>query len=256
MSTNGHSEPIKVVTEPKVYLVSRPTFIMPPHYEWGDGQGEGTDAEKLVEFAGRLCYDSFGKGRPSKAFHDNLYESGHGSVYEHPTFSFLVEHVSRTYTHEMVRHRAGFAYSQRSQRFVDESESEFVLPAEITDPEDIALWEESVRHSIKTYRALCESLDVKFKGANLEMARKRVRGAARSVLLNCVTTKIEITGNARAIYNVLIMRGSKHAEIEIRRVSILLHRLLMPEMPSLFSHLSVEEVGTGGFGLESDRSKL
>lgn len=248
--------PIKVVSQPRVQLTSRPSFIMPKGYEWGEGQGEGTDAEKLVEFKGRLCYDSFGKGRPSAAFHDNLYESGHGSVYEHPNFSFVVEDVSRTYTHEMVRHRAGFAYSQRSQRFVDESESEFVRPAEITDLADIELWETAVRHSISLYRQLSKSLDVKFESANFEMKRKRVRGAARSVLLGCVSTKIGITGNARALYNMLIMRGSKHAEIEIRRVSLLLHQLLLPEFPSLFKHLRVVEVGTGGHGIESDREKL
>ncbi len=93
----------------------------------------GYGAQFLCEMAGRLCYMSFGAPRPggNKAYLDRIRESGHGSVLEHPTWSFIFCSTSRSLTHELVRHRVGKAYSQLSQRYCDESVAEYVVPPEL-----------------------------------------------------------------------------------------------------------------------------
>ena len=95
--------------------------------------GESTDGERLAEFAGRLCYMSQRNpaSRTTRDYLENIKKQGHGSVLEHANYSLLLEGVSRSLTHELVRHRAGFAYSQLSQRYVDESEASFVMPPAI-----------------------------------------------------------------------------------------------------------------------------
>lgn len=88
------------------------------------------DGEILVEVAGRICYMSFERGRPHGDYIKNILSSGHGSVLEHTTINLLVTGVSRSFTHELVRHRAGAGFSQLSQRYVDESKCQFVVPPE------------------------------------------------------------------------------------------------------------------------------
>jgi len=116
-------------TEPVVTLLSRPSFTMPEHLAVSL-IGESTDGEQLAEFAGRLCYMSQHNPakRETREYLENIKKQGHGSVLEHANYSLLFEGVSRSLTHELVRHRAGFAYSQLSQRYVDESEASFVVP--------------------------------------------------------------------------------------------------------------------------------
>ena len=86
--------------------------------------------EHLAEVAGRVCYMSFAKPRPggNQAYLDHILEVGHGSVLEHAVWNFVFTGVSRSLTHELIRHRAGFGYSQLSQRYVDESVAEYVEP--------------------------------------------------------------------------------------------------------------------------------
>src|SRR5688572_10027416 len=117
---------------PLVTVLARPVFAEPAHLkvQW---QGDSTDGERLAEFAGRLCYMSQRNpaNRSTREYLENIKKQGHGSVLEHATYSLLLEGVSRSLTHELVRHRAGFAYSQLSQRYVDESEACFVVPPAI-----------------------------------------------------------------------------------------------------------------------------
>src|SRR5512147_556532 len=116
-------------TDPVLTLLARPSFTSPDHLpvSW---IGESTDGERLAEFAGRLCYMSQGNPakRSTRDYIENIKRQGHGSVLEHANYSILLEGVSRSLTHELVRHRAGFAYSQLSQRYVDESDAAFVIP--------------------------------------------------------------------------------------------------------------------------------
>ena len=90
------------------------------------GQDQGTSQERLIECAGRVCYDSYAKGRDSKAYHEHIMDVDHGSVTEHASLSYFLSGVSRGLTHELVRHRVGVAISQRSTRYVDENESEWI----------------------------------------------------------------------------------------------------------------------------------
>lgn len=94
------------------------------------GKEDSTDGMNVMETAGRICYMSFSSPRPggSVAYLNNILESGHGSVTEHVSYSFIIHGTSRSLTHEHVRHRAGWAYSQLSQRFVGERHVRFVVP--------------------------------------------------------------------------------------------------------------------------------
>ncbi|MDU6092992.1 MAG: FAD-dependent thymidylate synthase, partial [Staphylococcus lugdunensis] len=98
-------------------------------------KGNATEAEHLVEASGRLCYMSFGEQnqspRNTNEYIMNLIVQGHESVLEHLNWTFLITGVSRAFTHQLVRHRAGFSYSQLSQQYHDESEAEFVVPIEV-----------------------------------------------------------------------------------------------------------------------------
>src|SRR3954467_9104269 len=106
--------------EPVISIVARPTFVGPAHLpvNW---IGESTDGERLAEFAGRLCYMTQHNPakRDTREYLANIKKPGHGRVLDDPHSSVLPEGVSRSLTHELVRHRAGFAYSQLSQRYVD-----------------------------------------------------------------------------------------------------------------------------------------
>src|SRR5262245_15431212 len=123
-------------SEPVISVLARPTFVGPEHLpvNW---IGESTDGERLAEFAGRLCYMSQHNPakRDTREYLENIKKQGHGSVLEHATYSLLFEGVSRSLTHELVRHRAGFAYSQLSQRYVDESQAAFVIPPAVIGDE-------------------------------------------------------------------------------------------------------------------------
>ncbi|MGH7690422.1 MAG: FAD-dependent thymidylate synthase, partial [Gemmatimonadaceae bacterium] len=145
---------------PRVTLLAHPTFAEPAHLpvEW---QGESTDGERLAEFAGRLCYMSQHNPakRATREYLENIKKQGHGSVLEHANYSILLEGVSRSLTHELVRHRAGFAYSQLSQRYVDESHAAFVVPPAIIGDETLEqAWRTQVEAAQQTYVFLVEQL--------------------------------------------------------------------------------------------------
>src|SRR5205085_4420758 len=118
-------------------------------------------SEVLCETAGRICYLSFAKPRPggNAAYLHNIKESGHGSVLEHAVWNLLVTGISRSLTHELIRHRAGFGYSQLSQRYVDESVAEYVEPDLIAaDPETHAVFLDAIGHAHAAYMRLAEQL--------------------------------------------------------------------------------------------------
>src|SRR6187401_699078 len=121
--------PVVVLREPTISVLARPQFAEPSHLpvHW---TGEATDGERLAEYAGRLCHMSQGNqaGRSTREYLENIKKQGHGSVLEHATYSLLLEGVSRSLTHDLVRHRVGFAYSQVSSRYVDEDDIRFVMP--------------------------------------------------------------------------------------------------------------------------------
>jgi thymidylate synthase (FAD) len=172
-------------TEPKITVLARPQFAEPPHLPvtW---LGDATDGERLAEFAGRLCYMSQRNpaGRSTRDYLENIKRQGHGSVLEHASYSLLLEGVSRSLTHELVRHRAGTAMSQLSQRYVDESEAHFVVPPAIIG--DAALegaWRAQIEAAQATYVALVEQLMERYRWVDDKVHRRKMaREAARGVL--------------------------------------------------------------------------
>lgn len=135
---------MKVITSPTVYMVGKQTvqsdqlnqFLADHGVSWSSDSEVG--AEVLTETAGRVCYMSFAKPRPggNAAYLSHIKEAGHGSIAEHGVWNLLITGVSRSLTHELVRHRAGWAYSQLSQRYVDESVAEYVVPIDLQNQID------------------------------------------------------------------------------------------------------------------------
>lgn len=130
---------MKIITDPSVYLLSKQTlqqgeldrFLADHGVSWASDSGVA--AEVVTETAGRVCYMSYAKPRPggNAAYLAHIKETGHGSVLEHGVWTLLFTGLSRSLSHELVRHRAGWAYSQLSQRYVDESVAEYVGPPDL-----------------------------------------------------------------------------------------------------------------------------
>lgn len=257
----------RIIREPSVRLVGRLTIDEAELDGFLADEGVAswrTDAEvageKLVEVAGRLCYKSYAKPRPggNAAYLGHILEVGHGSVIEHAVYNFIITGVSRSFTHELVRHRAGFAYSQRSQRFVDEKECSFVEPDPIADdPELHRIWLDAALAAHSAYARLAEGLTAKF--AHIEdrtLRRKRAREAARSILPNATETQIFVTANARALRHFIEARGDASADAEIRKVAIALLRILQVESPNLFGDYRIVDLGAGGQSATTPHRKV
>ena len=229
-------------TEPVLTLLSRPSFTMPDHLavSW---IGDSTDGERLAEFAGRLCYMSQHNPakRATREYLENIKKQGHGSVLEHANYSILLEGVSRSLTHELVRHRAGFAYSQLSQRYVDESQASFVIPPAVAGDDALeGVWRAQVEQAQAVYVDLVAKLMERYGWvADKVHRRKMAREAARAVLPNATETKIVVTANARAWRTMLELRSSEGAELEIRRMAVAVLRLLKQEAPGFFSDFEI-----------------
>lgn len=249
-----HGSGVRVVLEPTVYLVGHQVVDQDAVADFLDDHGMAweTDTEqggeRLCEVAGRVCYMSFGKGRKTnQEYLGNIIGVGHGSVLEHAIWNFVVTGVSRSLTHELIRHRAGFGYSQLSQRYVDESEADYVEPPSIAeDPELHAIWIESIAQAQSAYRRLVDGLAAKFSDVEqATLRRKMARQAARSVLPNACETKIFVTANARALRHFIELRGDEHADTEIRMLAIKILRLMQQAAPNIFGDYEVVRIADG-----------
>jgi thymidylate synthase (FAD) len=244
---------MQVLRAPTVTLIARPQFLAPDHMpvQW---QGEATDGERLAEFAGRVCYMSQRNPaqRSTAEYLENIKKQGHGSVLEHSVYVLLIEGISRSCTHELVRHRAGFGYSQLSQRYVDESQANFVMPPAIIGAKDLEqAWEQQMVAAQAAYVAAVEALMQRYQWVEDKVHRRKMaREAARSVLPNGVETKIVVSANVRAWRTMLELRCGEGAEQEIRRMAVAVLRLLNQEAPGFFSDF---EVYTAEDGAESAR---
>lgn len=266
-----------IISEPSVYLIGKQTvddaaleqFLSDHGVSWeSDSEVAG---EVITETAGRVCYLSFAKPRPggNAAYLTHIKEVGHGSVLEHAVWNFLVTGISRSCSHELVRHRAGWAYSQLSQRYVDESVAEYIEPDIIAnDPELHAIWLDAVNHAHAAYVKLVEHLNAKLGDAKTATAamlppdadrttrRKTARQAARSVLPNATETKISVTANARALRHFLEQRGSSFAEPEIRKLACKFLDILQKDAPNLFSDYEKKPLPDGTFELVTPYKKV
>ncbi|MGY2128686.1 FAD-dependent thymidylate synthase [Blastococcus sp. SYSU DS0617] len=231
----------------KVQVVAQTQFTPPADVPW-ETDAEGGQA--LAEFAGRACYQSWSKPNPATAtnagYLRHILEVGHLSVLEHGTVSMYLTGVSRSLTHELVRHRH-FSYSQLSQRYVPEHEAEMVEPAVIAeDPELHALFLASTEAALAAYDQLLAGLEQRFADAtDATLRRKQARQAARSVLPNATGTRIVVTGNYRAWRHFVAMRASEHADVEIRALAIACLRELQRVAGNVFGDFRISTLADG-----------
>ncbi len=236
----------EIVTEPEVSLIAFTQFQKPEEIDWTTDTG--IDGEKLIEFAGRMCYQSWGNpaGRSNADYIRNMLDHGHLSVIEHSVAGFCIEGVSRSLTHELIRHRH-FSFSQVSQRYVSEDKARMVEPACIaSDPEAHRIWEETAARAQEAYRDLYQILAERFaQVTDKTLKRKLARQAARSVLPNCTETKIVMTGNFRAWRHFIRMRANEHADVEIRALAVKICRILKDLSPAVFGDYQISELPDG-----------
>jgi thymidylate synthase (FAD) len=241
-------------TTPSVYLIARPSIDvegMRAYLEdvggasWLEGRlseqdGQPNAPELLVEFGGRVCYRSWEPGlnpnvtriRTDRGeYLANLLSSLHGSVLEHASFSFAFRNVSRVFTHELVRHRAGSAFSQESLRYVRLTEIGFRVPPALEPIRDrvLSLVEQLEEFQVGAAEALgLDDEDVSFA------IKKEVTSALRRLAPIGLSTDIVWTANVRTLRHVIEMRTAPGAEEELRLVFDAVARLMRAEAPNLF----------------------
>jgi thymidylate synthase (FAD) len=230
-----------------VQLIAKTEFLAPSDVPWSTDADGG---QALLEFAGRACYQSWSKPNPKTAtnagYLQHIIDVGHFSVLEHASVSFYITGISRSCTHELIRHRH-FSYSQLSQRYVPENESQIVVPPGMEDDNELRrILLEAADASRATYAELLSRLETKFADQpNAILRRKQARQAARAVLPNATETRIVVTGNYRAWRHFIAMRASEHADVEIRRLAIACLRQLVDAAPAVFGDFQVSALADG-----------
>lgn len=251
---------MRQIDHPQVYLVAK-TMLVPEGLnaylkDIGDpdwrADNSVSDGENLVEAAGRMCYRSWQPYDPAKPeasnpnvtnvrrgndrYIANVLKSGHGSVLEHVNATFICRNVSRVFTHELVRHRAGMAYSQESLRYVRLDD----LPVWIPD---------SARTNSKAEKKFKEVIDF-LENSQKELAeifgidniddfssKKMLTSMFRRLAPIGIGTTIMVTGNLRAWRHIIAMRTSVHAEEEIRLVGAQIAQICKREFPNVFQDM-------------------
>lgn len=191
--------------------------------------------DSLAEFAGRACYESWDKPNPATATNEgylaNIIKQQHFSVLEHASCTFYITGVSRSLTHELVRHRH-LSFSQRSQRYVDEYEGFIIAPPGVRDSaSEMELLIDVENFARQTYLELYELCIEK------GMKRKEARQIARSVLPGNWATNIVVTGNMRAWREFLIKRDNPAADLEIQELAREIKRYLKMIAPNTFGDM-------------------
>lgn len=206
--------------------------------------------ERIVEFGGRHCYRAWERGRARSAYVKNIIDMNHGSVLEHANISFAISGVSRSLSLEMVRHRVGVAISQESQRYVDASDINFVVPPMLAyeyrrgNDDALRTFEESTSASLHEYKRLQEQLGITSKEQDvktLTSLQKRQNEAARALLPNSCETRLLWTANLRLLRHFFILRGSEAADLEIRRLAVELFDIASELAPSAFADMALAD---------------
>lgn len=185
------------------------------------------EPEKIVAAAARLCYSPDGADvlldglteKKAEKFLGKLVEMGHFSPIEHVNFTFAVEGVSRTLSHQMVRHRIA-SYSQKSQRYVGEDSFEYIMPPTVAENEEAA-------------RIFTEQME-KIRGAYQVLRRLVHQEDARYVLPNACETKFVFTMNARSLHNFFKLRCCNRAQWEIQQLAEAIYKEVKKVAPTLF----------------------
>ncbi|XDZ50781.1 FAD-dependent thymidylate synthase [Neisseriaceae bacterium CLB008] len=248
------------LSEMKVRCISRPNFELDEFLEFLRDEGlvwnrtkNASAAEELIEISGRVCYMSFGIGlqspRTNQEYILNLINQGHDSVLEHVSWTFLLTGVSRAFTHQLVRHRVGFSYSQLSQQYHDESDAKYIAPQGLNKESNIyAEWVNHIEAGVRIYKDL-SSKEVnqvaEENGLSFKEATRLVRTISRSILPNATETKIVLTANARAIRHFLDKRGLIDGDHEMRAVAAAFYKIVSKDAPALFQDFSLMHLKDG-----------
>lgn len=227
----------------RIALLAHTTFVDPSALSpvWAGllDREQDTDADLLAEGAARSCYESWSKPNPAtatnKGYLNHILEVKHHSVLSHASITLYITGVSRALTHELIRSRF-LAFSQVSQRYVDESDASFVMPPGGSADEHGALYE--LREmALAVYKDIFE--DRVKHGAT----RKEARQAARSALPNATETRIVVTGNVRAWRDFIIQRNTPGADHEIQELAVGVLDILRELAPNSVSDLTKELYG-------------
>ena len=249
---------------PAVFLIARPTI------DW-EGVGRYLEAvggqawldrvdrsdlpagEQLAEFMGRLCYRSWAPGlnpnvtkvrEDSSLYLLNILRSGHGSVLEHVNYSFVFHNVSRVFTHEVVRHRAGTAISQESLRYVRLTDLPFEHPDYVRENPALLDAANELLASMERFQELTvAATGIDQDGVDFH-TKKTITSAARRYAPDGVATSLGWTANVRALRHVIASRTEPGAEIEIRRVFDQVAEIMVKELPALFADFTRDDEGT------------
>ncbi len=219
-----------------------------------------SDSEFLTELAGRVCYKSFGIGlnpnitrirEDPQKYIENILKSKHGSVIEHACVTFAFLNVSRVFTHELVRHRAGVAISQESLRYVRLDEMGIWIPPELASTQDrfLAVFEQME----KGYRELERNFDWDKLGFE---QKKRLTSALRRIIPDGIATNVIWTANHRALRWIIEMRTDPAAEIEIRKVFGMVAEICIKDYPLLYSDFTKTKLEDGTTQYAPRHSKI
>lgn len=204
------------------------------------------EPEKVIATAAKMCYsaadaDELMEGltpENTKKFLDLLFSLGHESPIEHVTYTFIIEDISRACSHQLVRHRIA-SYSQKSQRYVNEEQFDYVTPPEIEDVMAAKLkFEDAMMYAQEAYdevRRILIERNIR-KGMDRKDAEKLANEDARFILPNACTTAIVVTMNIRSLFNFFKLRCCNRAQWEIRDVAMEMYKLAYESSPTIFSH--------------------
>jgi thymidylate synthase (FAD) len=242
-------------TTPSVFLIARPSVStdgMRGYLEdvggvsWLERSVSETDGsplndgELLVEFGGRICYRSWEPGlnpnvtrvrTDQREYFANLLRCGHGSVLEHASYSFALRNVSRVFTHELVRHRAGSAFSQESLRYVRLTDIGFRVPPAL---EPIREQVVNIVEQLQDFQmTAADALSLDEEGLPFSI-KKEITSALRRLAPIGLSTDIFWSANVRTLRHVIEMRTAEGAEEELRLVFDKIARIMCAEAPNLF----------------------
>ena len=255
--------------KPEVFLIAKTSDVDLTNYMKAIGNPDwNTDdnvsaAENLVEAAGRMCYRSwepFNTSKPdatnpnvskvrrgNSAYMTHLLESGHHSCLEHASMTFVLHNVSRVVTHELVRHRAGMAYSQESLRYVRLTDIKAMIPdCFSSNKEALDLFISTIEHLEFVQSQLAQIFKDDLAGSNFTR-KKELTSAFRRLAPLGLATAITFTANIRALRHVIALRTSLGAEAEIRTVFLDVARIALAEYPNFFSDMSIDANGVCSF---------
>jgi len=217
--------------------------------------------ERMIEFGGRHCYRAWTAGRDRGAYIRNIIEMEHGSVLEHSSVNFAIQGVSRSLSLELVRHRVGVAISQESQRYVDASDIQFVVPPIVSylaggafsNADEITEFKRACERARAAYITLQQSIveEIGRRGKSLKdttVVTKRANEAARAHLPNSCETRLLWTPNMRLLRHVLWLRGGNGADLEIRRLSLEMFQQARRVAPSVFADMAISDAD-GSYGV-------